>query len=168
MLVVMIVVVVMLVVVRMVVLMAVQGAASVGAALGRKWGAFEAHPRSEPRGEVVEHVIVAVADATRLDLERDVAIAEVVRDASELERIVDSRHAELLRSGSHEHRSAVLGLEHVAAREHAAARQMHGELRPALHFRQKTVLLAGIEVEHDHVARRGRALGAEASSASHR
>jgi hypothetical protein len=101
---------------------AVEGAAAVGAAFGGEGGVLERNLGAETRGEVVEDVVVAVADAIWLDLQRHVAVAEVVGDAGEQQRIRDASYAESFRGGSHQDGAAVVDFEHVAVREDAAAR----------------------------------------------
>jgi hypothetical protein len=162
-----------IVVVRVVVILtisvrvAVERASAVRAAFGGEGRQFESDFGAEAGGQIVEHVIVAIADAAGFDLQWHVAIAEVVRDAGEEQRIQNSCHAETFRGGAHQDGAAVVGFEHVATREDAAARQVHGELFPTLELGQKSVLLARVEVEHDRVARGGRALGTDARGPPH-
>lgn len=123
--------------------------ATVGAAFRRERPGLEAHLGAEPAAEVVEHVVVAILHARAFDLQRHVAIAEVIRDARDEQRIRCIRDAELLGGGAHDHARVLTRLEVVAVGEHAATRQLDSELSPALELGQKTMFLARVEVEHD-------------------
>jgi hypothetical protein len=140
---------------------------SIGAAFGGEDGAFEADLPAEAADQIVEDVVVLVEQAARLDLQRDVAVAEVVGEAGEEEGVVRTRDTQGFERRAHADAAAVLRFELVPLGERGAARQEHADLLAARETPAKAVPAARVPIEHELV-RRGRARGrADVARAQH-
>lgn len=83
--------------------------------------------------QTVEHVVVLVQHATRLDLQRHVTIAEVIGGAREQVRIAGLDAGEELRPRSYfDDQRAVTRREPISVLEREPPRQQEPDLRPAI------------------------------------
>jgi len=130
------------------------GGAVVGAAFGLERGARLGNVEPEPAQQFAEHVVRLEDEAIVTDFERDMAIAEVVRGAREVER----RRARGGARGRDEHglcervdddERAVLGDEDVAAANDRAARQEHADGATGRVDDLEAALLPRVPVERD-------------------
>jgi len=102
---------------------------------------------------VGQHRIRLELEPVGLQFQRDVAVAQVVGRAQQVERRA------VLRAGAHHHHGlrrgldadqrAVLGDEHVAAAHRGAARQEHAQRAALRVLRVEAALLAGVPVQRD-------------------
>ena len=107
------------------------GAVPVGAGLRLEGGVHDGHLEPEAPDHVVDHVIVQVGEKSGPELGGNMTIAEMVRGARELQRVLghDSRHA--LRSCSHPDEPASLAVQEISVAEHRASRQHERDMLAA-------------------------------------
>ncbi|EWS53803.1 hypothetical protein X551_03393 [Methylibium sp. T29] len=131
--------------------MPVRGRLAVGAALGLERRLRLADDQVHGAQHVGQHMVGLELQAVGLQLQRHMAVAEVVGGAQQVEgRAVFAampHHQHRLGRGDHADQRTVLGHQHVAAAHHAAARQEHAE-RAALRVGGiEAALLAHVPVE---------------------
>ncbi|KAI3491523.1 hypothetical protein L1887_44144 [Cichorium endivia] len=100
------------------------GIAGIRARFRFKRQAGVGHLQTELAQHVVENVVVVIAQLAGRDLQRHVAVAQVVAGAGEQERIGAAHHGNRLRGGDHfDDLAAVVGRQQVAPAQQQAARQ---------------------------------------------
>ena len=115
---------------------------AVGAGLGleRRFDLRDA--RAELARHLLEHVVLGDAQEARPDLQRDVAVAEVVGNARKLGRF----DVQQLLGRGHDFYLAPVGRRHpVAATQYAAARQDERDLLAIISLRPQAAFLALLE-----------------------
>ena len=126
-------------------------ARAVRAALGLERTGRLGHDQVLPAQHVGQHVVGLQQQAIGLQLQRHVAVAQVVGGAQQVERravvgaVRDDQHR--LWRGLHAHQRAVLADQHVAAAQHGAARQEHVERAAQRIGGRDAALLAHVPVE---------------------
>src|SRR5690606_18391716 len=108
---------------------------------------------AEPAHHRVEDVIAAVAQPAVADLERDVAIAEVIGEASEQRRIVAAHGGDFLGSRDYRDGVAASAAQQIAAAKHRAARQDDADLAAGIERDALTRDAPPLERQHDAFAR---------------
>jgi hypothetical protein len=116
----------------------------VGAGLGLEGCVDDGHLEPEPLNHVVEHVIVQVRDISSSELGRDVTIAEVVRGARELERILGRDPGDALRRRAHLHEPAAFAAKDISVAQHRSARQHEGNVLASFEARPLAAVLPPI------------------------
>ena len=130
--------------------------AAVGAGFGLERLVVVDHREAELCNHAVEHVVGEVTHPARADLERDVAVAQVVGDLREAPQVAaPDRRDGLARRDDLEHR-AVGGAQLVAAAQHRAARQLNADVEARREPRALPGLLPLLERQHEPQGRGGR------------
>ena len=102
---------------------------------------------------VGQHMVGLDLQMVRFQLDRDMAVAQVVRRASQVERAAvlgaggDAQHG--LRRRLHTDQRTVFGHQHIAAAHHGASGQEDAQLALAAVHRVKAAFLAGVPVQCD-------------------
>jgi DNA-binding winged helix-turn-helix (wHTH) protein len=123
----------------------------IGPALGFEGALFFLHDEVHGAQHVGQHVVGFEQQAVRLQLQRHVAIGQVVGRAQQVTRravlAAGAHHQHRLRRGQHLDERAVLGHGHVATAQHRAAGQHEAELTAGRVHRVEAALLAQVPVQ---------------------
>ena len=126
---------------------------AVGAALGLEGLLRLMHDQVHGAQHLGQHVVGLDLQMVGLELDRHVAVAQVVGGARQVEgravlgAVGDAQHR--LRRGQHPHQRAVLGHQHVATAHRGTARQEHRQLAARRIGGREAAFLAHVPVELD-------------------
>ena len=109
------------------------------------------HVGAQPDQHVANNVIALHQNARRLDLRRQVAVAEMPRELNEVARVFrNNRHQVLLRR-DHLHLAPVIEHEPVAVREHHRARQIDEYPVAMLQAQHAPPQVPLVRLQHDEI-----------------
>jgi hypothetical protein len=104
------------------------GSAAVGAGLRLEWRLHGAHSKPQPAHHRIQHMVMQPAQPPRLDLQRHMAVAEMVGGSCEQERIIGfGTRDQLNRRMNPDHLTAFITQE-VTVTQGFAARQQDANL----------------------------------------
>ena len=144
------------VIVSMSVVVALRGGAvglHIGAALGIERRLKRDHPCPEALGHRLDDGIAADAQRLRQYFGRQMAVAEVPRDAGQRHRVGGPDLGQRFGLGDHFDRASVLQAQPVAAVQHCRFREVEKEFEPADAGHGHAPAIALVEVEHHGVGR---------------
>lgn len=135
--------------VSLIVVLMVHMAVPVGTRFGLEAGADRPHGRAQALDHCPQHMIGQQPQPARADLQRHVAIADVIRDASQCHGIGGANLKELFRRGLHRHHPTVVEQQAVAVTQQGASGQVNTDLFATEQGGAKAGTLALLEGQFD-------------------
>ena len=134
------------------------GVGGVGAAFGLEGAAFGGDGEALVAGEIVEDVVVLPGEPVGADLQRHVAVAEVVGGAREAVRIAGAADGEKLVGGAHDDDESVAGVvrgaQAVAVDEGGPAGEQQRRLAAVVEAHAPPAAAPLVEGEREHAGGR--------------
>lgn len=148
----MIVIIMMVVMLMIVIIPVMMMVVAVGSVLRLKGGLLLRDCPAEPPDHVIKHMVVLVAEIVRGDLERHMAVPEVVGKPGELQRRICPHGRDLLRRSLDKEKAPVLIAEHRAAADNQPALEEDDALRSVLRLCDETAAPALVDGKGDRIA----------------
>src|SRR6478735_4723014 len=146
----MVMVMVMVMAVRLTVRMLV---ARIGAALGLEWQGLDAHPQAQAAQHVIEHMVVQETQHADPNLQRHIAVAQMVGRARQQLRVGAGHHRQQFRRCRHGNDTSIIGQQPVAAAQHRAALENEASLLAAVQHAAQPALLPQLEGQRELLRR---------------
>jgi hypothetical protein len=121
------------------------GAACVSAALGLEGGFFDAHRQAQTAHHLVEHVVVQIAQPAVPNLQRHMAVAEMIGGAREGARVGASDRRDGFRCRSDFDHAPIGGAQQIAAAQDLSTRKHYTDLLAARETSAKAAATAQLE-----------------------
>ena len=125
----------------------------ISAAFRLKAGQRLFDPQAHPHQQQGQHRIGLQQQTIGLQLQRHMAVAQVIGGAQQLERrraITERDDQHRLRRGHHPQQRAVFGQQHITTAHHLAARQHHAQLAALFIAGGEAAALAQVPVQRHH------------------
>jgi hypothetical protein len=122
---------------------------TIGAGFGFEGLGRKRHLKAELTNHVVQDVIVQVGQTQRADLDRDVAIAQVVGSTRQFQRIARGHDRKALQGRLHPHDQAVVRAQAIAVLKIRASLEQERGFTAVIETQQAARLLARRVIERD-------------------